>query len=623
MTNVRQQAGATFMVTIAGRQLPDDVKSLMSYAFVEDNLNLPDAFYLSFHDPQHVVIAKTHAEVAAEVTVAVQSEVHPGGERIFKGEITALEAELEGGRTRTVLRGFDKANRLYRGRRIRAFKDVTYGDVVKQVAREAGLDVGRVEEPPGGPTAHVTQPNVTDAEFLTMLAGEVGFVLLMQEGKVSFYAAPESGAAPRPGTLDDRNPLQLIQGDNLLRFSAVVTSDSQVKDVEVRGWDIPAKRELIGRALAATSVAQVGTSPAALARAFGDRSCVSVDVPFGSQGQVDAAAKALAEQIAGTHAQFEGIARGNPKLRAGAAVSLGLAGEPFDGKYTLTVTRHVFDNGEYVTHFASTGRHERSLQALTSGGTSASVVSPAFVSAPIPGVVSAVVTDVKDEDGICQAKVKVPRYDDTFESGWLRVVQPGAGPDRGAIVLPEVNDEVLVAFEQGDSRRGYVLGGLYNGQDKPSPAAFDGAVGSDGLVARRSFTSRKGHYFLIDDTDGREHVEVATKGSRFSLKLAQDEGGGGVLVVSDGLVKVDAQGDITIAGKGRITVDATGELAMKGSKVTITADTDVQVNGLNVKLAGSASAEMTGARAKVAGSASLDLNGGATATLSGGLVKIN
>jgi phage protein D/phage baseplate assembly protein gpV len=620
---IRQHTSSTFAVTVDGTPLPADVEELMSFAVVEDNLNLPDMFYLAFLDPEHHVIAKGGFKMASAVKIAVRSEAIPSGEPLFSGEVTALECDFEGGKTRTVVRGFDKANRLYRGRRTRAFKDVKYSDIVAQVARDAGLEVGRVDTPQGRPSPHVAQANMTDAELLSALAGEVGFVLLVEDGKVNFHEPPRSSDAPQEGDLDAEDPLQLVQGDNLLRFNAAVTADAQVREVSVRGWDIAHKRAVVATAPAATTSAEVGLTPAELAKAFGDHTFAATDVPYGENEHVEAACKALAEQIASTHAQIEGVARGNPRLKAGKAVSLGVAGAPFEGKYTLTVSRHVFDNGEYLTHFSSTGRHERSLLGMTSAGGSLGSVSPATVTAPIPSVVSAIVTNVKDDQNLGRVKVKLPRLDDTFESGWLRVAQPGAGAGRGGLVLPEVDDEVLVAFEQGDVRRGYVIGGLYNGKDKPSPPALAGTVGSDGRVAKRSFTSRKGHVLVFSDADGDEFVETATKDRQFFVKLAKDAQGGAVMVTSKNLVKIDARGDITITAKGAIKVEAGGKLELKGQSVAIDSTTSVEIKGQSVKVDGTAQTEIKGAQTKVAGSGMLDLDGGATANLHAGLVRIN
>lgn len=621
---IRQQTSTTFRVEVDGQPLPADVEAIMSYALVEDNLSLPDMFYLSFLDPDHTVVDKGKFKMAAKVKIWARSEASPGGDPLFSGEVTAMERELDGGKTRTIVRGFDQSNRLHRGRHTRAFKDVTYSDIVKEVAKGANLQEGRIETPQGRPSPHVAQANMTDAEFLAGLAGEVGFMLSVDDGKVSFHAPPESEEAPDEGDLSSRDPLQLVQGDNLLRFNATITADSQVKEVSVRGWDLAAKRAVVGTAPAETTTSEVGTTPAEVAKAFGDPTFVATDVPYGESEQVEAASKALAEQIASTYAQLEGTARGNPRLRAGQAVSLGVTGAPFEGKYTLTTSRHVYDNGEYLTWFSSTGRHERSLLGMTSaGGGSGKGTSPAFVTSPIPSVVSAVVTNVQDDEKQGRVKVKVPRLDEQFESGWLRVVQLGAGPERGALLLPEVDDEVLVAFEQGDVRRGYVLGGLYNGVDLPAQPVRDTTVGSEGRVDRRSFTSRKGHFLLVSDKDGDEYVELATKDSAFTVKVAKDTDGGAVIVASDKLVKIDAKGDITIKSQGKILVEATSDLTLKGQSVTIEAQTSLGVKGQNVTVEGTAQTEVKGARTTVKGSGSLDLDGGAAAQLHAGIVKIN
>jgi uncharacterized protein involved in type VI secretion and phage assembly len=191
------------------------------------------------------------------------------------------------------------------------------------------------------------------------------------------------------------------------------------------------------------------------------------------------------------------------------------------------------------------------------------------------------------------------------------------------MVLPEVDDEVLVAFEQGDIRRGYVIGGLYNGVDKPNPPVTADTVGSDGKVDKRSFTSRKGHFMLYSDKDGDEFIELATKDEAFTLKLAKDAQGGAILMTSKNLVKIDATGDITITSKANVSVEATGNLSMKGQAVKIEAVTSLELSGQTAKMSGTSSAEVSAASTKIAGTATVDLGGGADAALHAGTVRIN
>jgi uncharacterized protein involved in type VI secretion and phage assembly len=96
----------------------------------------------------------------------------------------------------------------------------------------------------------------------------------------------------------------------------------------------------------------------------------------------------------------------------------------------------------------------------------------------VKGVAIALVTQNKDEDGLCRVKVRYPWHDKPRESYWARLAMPMAGKDRGLVVIPEVGDEVVVAFEREDLRFPCVLGALWNGKEKPP---FDN---KDGTAAR-------------------------------------------------------------------------------------------------------------------------------------------
>src|SRR5512147_2546974 len=93
------------------------------------------------------------------------------------------------------------------------------------------------------------------------------------------------------------------------------------------------------------------------------------------------------------------------------------------------------------------------------------------------GVYPALVTDIKDPDGQGRVKVTLPWAVDTggarFEA-WARVATLMAGNNRGTWFVPDVNDEVLVAFEGGNSRKPCVVGALWNGTDSP-PESMDGS----------------------------------------------------------------------------------------------------------------------------------------------------
>jgi uncharacterized protein involved in type VI secretion and phage assembly len=181
----------------------------------------------------------------------------------------------------------------------------------------------------------------------------------------------------------------------------------------------------------------------------------------------------------------------------------------------------------------------------------------------VKGVAVAIVTQNKDEEGLCRVKVRYPWHEKPRESYWARLATPMAGRQRGFVMIPEIDDEVLVAFEREDVRFPYVIGALANGQDKP-PIAND-----DGKNDKRMIRSRKNHHLLFDD-GVRGVVELAHEKGR---KIVIDDNGFAVQDEKGNLVKVDSNsGSMTIEAKGQlhikaaaITIESTGTLELKAS----------------------------------------------------------
>jgi hypothetical protein len=447
-------------------------------------------------------------------------------------------------------------------------------DVAQKIAARSGLLLGTVDDT-GQTYDHISQANVTDWEFLSARAQEIGFEIAVEDGKFSFRKPTPSAEGPQDGDFNTQEATKLVLGQELLEFSPRVTSSGQVKEVQVRGWDPATKKTLVGLAPAAATSAKLKANPAALAGTFGSPVHVSVDRPLSSQRAVDAAAKALAESIGSAFAEAEGLARGNPKLKSGTAVSISVVADDFAGQYTLTQTRHDFDARGYRTRFVVSGRHERSLLGLSANG-----AGIATMGAPhIEGVVVAIVTNVDDPDKVARVRLKFPWLSDTYESDWARMTQFGAGPDSGAVFLPEVGDEVLVAFEFGDVRRPYVVGGLYNGKDKPRLG--DGLL-DNGKVKRRGFISRKGHRAVFLDAPDKSGIALLTSDNK--IKIAMKETGTILHVYSDGTIEIESTRDLTIKSKAGISIQATGQLQLKGATVAVEGSGPVTVKGATISL---------------------------------------
>ncbi|MBN1336092.1 MAG: phage baseplate assembly protein V [Deltaproteobacteria bacterium] len=206
-------------------------------------------------------------------------------------------------------------------------------------------------------------------------------------------------------------------------------------------------------------------------------------------------------------------------------------------------------------------------------------------SGQMPGLVEALVTDNEDPNHLGRVKVKFPTLPDMPESFWARVVTPMAGQDRGWVAIPEIDDEVLVAFVHGDINHAVVLGSLHNGKDTPPYANEDG----DNNL--RVFKSRSGHKLTFDDTDGAEKIELVTP----------DEGVRVVLDASANTLSVQTQKDIVL--------EAGSKIALKCADFELKADGAVSIDaGTNLKLKAGAN---------------LDVEAGTTLTAKGSIVNIN
>jgi phage baseplate assembly protein V len=187
------------------------------------------------------------------------------------------------------------------------------------------------------------------------------------------------------------------------------------------------------------------------------------------------------------------------------------------------------------------------------------------------GVAIGIVTNNKDPDGLGRVKVKLPWMAADLESDWARVVTPMAGARRGMYFIPEVDDEVLVAFEHGSAEHPYVLGALWNGEDKPPESNRDGKNNT------RTIRSRSGHLIRLTDTDGEERIEIVDKSTKNSIVINSKDNT--ITITADADVTIrSAQGKVKLAGKG---VEITSQA---GIKIEASQNVDLKAGGqLNAK----------------------------------------
>jgi uncharacterized protein involved in type VI secretion and phage assembly len=188
------------------------------------------------------------------------------------------------------------------------------------------------------------------------------------------------------------------------------------------------------------------------------------------------------------------------------------------------------------------------------------------------GVCSGIVEDNDDPEKEGRVKLRFPWLDDATISEWCRVVQPYAGNGFGAVFIPEKQCEVLVAFVHGDMNEPVVIGGLYNGQDKP-PTHHDGTTTDVKMIQTQA-----GHMVRLDDSSQARAIELKTAGGHDVVlddqnrKITITSTSGHQLVLDDQGTKVELSAS---GGAGKLTIEASGKITLQGTVVTVSA---AQVN---------------------------------------------
>lgn len=193
------------------------------------------------------------------------------------------------------------------------------------------------------------------------------------------------------------------------------------------------------------------------------------------------------------------------------------------------------------------------------------------------GVVIGVVTNNQDPNNMARVRVKFPWLSDDNESWWARIAVPMGGKGRGTYFLPEVEDEVLVAFEHGDVRSPYVVGALWNGKDAPP------TTNSDGQNNLRLIHSRSGHLIRLDDTNGNEKIEIIDKtgGNKITIQSSDNSmklectgkmtlhATAGIEINSDADIKISANTTMNITASATMDIESQAPMTIKGAIVSI------------------------------------------------------
>jgi uncharacterized protein involved in type VI secretion and phage assembly len=548
-------------IKVGGSDLDPAIASSIQETHVESNLVLPDMFTIRLNDPGMKRIDSHPFEIGKQVEIAMEAAAGSTPKTIFKGEVTSLEPEFmqKKGVTITV-RGYDPSNRLHRSRLTKTYQNSTFGDIAKKVISAAGLSAGTVDDA-GGTQDFVQQSSETPWEFLWRLARRIDNEVVADGEKIHFRKA----GGPNGG------PIDLDWGGKLLSFRPRATAGQQVQSVEVRAWDHKTKQAITSTKQQPKLSSKIGIHREQVMKdGLAGAKLVIGQMAGTTQAEVDALAQSVISRLGDSYTDAHGVAQGNPDLKAGVKVNIKGVGQKFSGTYTLTSAEHVFKGGGgsggggYTTKFTISGRASHSLVDLMAGRGDKQWAS---------SVVIGIVTNNQDPDNLGRVRVKYPSLSNEDEGWWARIASTAAGKDRGVLMLPQKDDEVLIAFEHDDPRKPYVLGSVWNAKDTPGDLVEQKGsfvLQSDqkiNMKAKQDIAVKGDQNFKLETTGNqtaKAQGDFKQESKSIDMKAstsASIKGGSTVTIHSDG--------SVTVEGNSSVTVKASGSLTLQGSTVSI------------------------------------------------------
>lgn len=503
-------------------------------------------------------------------------------QELFKGLIVSKRMRVTHSESRLELGCIDKSAKLTYTRKSALYEKKKDSDVMTQIIADAGL---KSKITATSDTARdILRYGTTDWGYLRSVADRSGHVLTVSDGEIT-SAPPETGA---------NAVLTVTLGRDVISFDARVDATISLGGAKLSAWD-SAKQKPVEEAGSDPAALPWGNyKPSDLADVLGKREHV-VGTPheIPTAGLKDIAnARTLRTALAAIQGTctFQGSSRAVP----GTIIELVGMGDRFSGDAYVGGVRHLIEQGAWTTD-AILGLPDN--WNVDSGGFASE--SAAGLAGPIHGLQIGKVKQLdQDLDKKMRIKVSLPMISTPAPEVWARYAQPYASNTAGIQFMPELDDEVLVAFLNADPNAPVVLGSVHNAK---APQANEATA--DNFI--KAIVTKSGLKMTFDDD--KKIITLETPGGH--IVTMDDDATAVTLVDSTGNKIEMASGGITMTSPGDISLKADGA-------IDITATGDASLSGMNVK-----AEAQTNISAK--GSASAEFSSSGQTTVKGGMVMIN
>ncbi len=242
------------------------------------------------------------------------------------------------------------------------------------------------------------------------------------------------------------------------------------------------------------------------------------------------------------------------------------------------------------------------------------------------GVAVGIVTENYSKDMPGRLRVKIPVRDEASNIlDWAKVAVPYGGKEWGCWFLPEKDDQVLLAFEQGSIKKPYIIGSLPREGDKTVQETAD-----EHNQTKKIITKNGNSVVFTDHKDGSEKdsIKISTSGDTCriildneerKISIADKDSGCSVeMNYSDGEMKMAAGKKMTLLVGDSVSITMNGEtgtVVVEADKVQIKA-------GRSYEFTTDGTAKLSGQQVSAEGTSAIKLSSSGIAALSGSPVKL-
>lgn len=485
---------------------------------------------------------------------------------VFKGVVIKHGLKVKKGKpSELVVQCKDEAVRLTIGRKSRYWNDKSDSEIFKEIVDDYNQVAVEAEDSAGVATHNqMIQYYATDWDFISMRSEAIGQYLFVDDGKININK-PKLTESPDI-TLEYGAPADSPEKSRIWEFESEMDGRFQFDKINTMGWDY-SRQELTE-----------GINDFSLAAEPGDISSDELEgvielaeFELHSQARMDenelnAFANAVKQKSILNKTRGKIKIDGRADIKPGNMVALSGVGNRFNGNVFVARVHHTFEPGRWFSYIQfglpyCWFHEERQIPNPPAQG-----LLPVIKGLQIGKVIR--IKDEENPDKDFRVKVSIPGFHKKNEGVWARLATFHAGNNRGAIFIPELDEEVVVGYLGQDSREPVILGSLYSENNVPSEVNDDDNF-------RKGFFTKNQHKILFDDENNVITIETRNKN-----KVVLDDGNSKVELLDNNrnTVTLDASGISLKSGKD-INIDApTGSVNVSGLTISLNGTTAVNIN---------------------------------------------